>query len=81
MLVHHWEEVQHPALPRCCSLHQLLTTVQEANKRISYGLQINSEKNDKTEMIEYIWADRRETETSVITIANQNEDKYHKEAL
>ena len=32
-------------------------------------------------MIEHIWADRRETETSVITIANQNEDKYHKEAL
>ena len=32
-------------------------------------------------MIEHIWADRRETETSVIAIANQNEDKYHKEAL
>ena len=32
-------------------------------------------------MIEHIWADRRETESLVITIANQNEDKYHKEAL
>lgn len=32
-------------------------------------------------VIEHIWAERRETETSVITIANQNEDKYHKEAL
>ena len=32
-------------------------------------------------VIEHIWADRRETETSVIAIANQNEDKYHKEAL
>lgn len=32
-------------------------------------------------MIKHIWADRRETESLVITIANQNEDKYHKEAL
>ena len=29
-------------------------------------------------VIEHIWADRRETETSVIAIANQNEDKYHR---
>ena len=73
--------MQHPALLRCCSLHQLLTTVQEANENIIRIRTINSAKNHKTEMIEHIWADRRETETSVITIANQNEDKYHKEAL
>ena len=40
------------------------------------------QKNDKTnenDRANLGWS--FETETSVITIANQNEDKYHKEAL